>query len=167
MIPPSLNKYLQPNGPVTSGTQTNNMKFDATFQDGAISGRKIHNFNFSSGQGGTLGLGGTQNGDGVLNVNSANGTTVVRLDNTGINIFSGTITGVMVTTTTIQSGTINNAIIGTSNLVGGTANMDLFKTGGTSGVSGTSIFVKTVDFVGSAVTYGTIKSVNGIVVGIS
>ena len=72
-----------------------------------------------------------------------------------------------VTSGTFTSSVLNSNTIGTPVITGGTANMALFQTGGTSGVTGTSIYVKTVNFAGSTTTLGTIISNNGIITSIN
>src|SRR3990167_8720772 len=64
----------------------------AKIQDAAITSAKIDNFSFNQGTGGTLTLGGTNNGDGVLNVNNSVGSNVVTLNNTGLTITNGSVT---------------------------------------------------------------------------
>lgn len=103
---------------------------EAQIQDAAITAAKIGTaaigtanigtLSFNQISGGTAVLGGTVNGDGVLEVNNAGGTVVVRLNNTGILINSGTVTGVTIGTTIYSGGTINNTAIGTPTIIGGT-----------------------------------------------
>ncbi len=67
-------------------------EFQSEVNRGAITLNKIRNFSFSSGSGGTLTLGGTDNGDGVMIVRDSGGTTKVTIDNTGILVTDGNIT---------------------------------------------------------------------------
>lgn len=55
-------------------------------QDGSITNAKIGTITFNKIQGGTAVLGGTANGDGVLVVNNAAGSSVVTLNNEGITV---------------------------------------------------------------------------------
>ena len=48
-------------------------------------------------QGGTLTLGGADNGSGILTVKNSSGTTIVTLNNAGIDVNKGTITGASIT----------------------------------------------------------------------
>ena len=77
-----------------SGTTVQAVQFDTNYQipTGYIDHANIKDFNFSQGSGGTLTLGGTVNGDGILNVNNAAGSPVVQLNNTGITVNNGSIT---------------------------------------------------------------------------
>ena len=75
-------------------------------------------------------------------------------------------------TPAITGGTATNLIIvtptiGTPSLTGGTVNPIAYQVGGTVGVDGTATYVKTVDFVGSTVTYGTIVFTKGIATTVS
>ena len=58
----------------------------------AVTSAKINDFSFNQGTGGTLTLGGTNNGNGVLNVNNAAGSNVVTLNNTGLTVTNGSVT---------------------------------------------------------------------------
>jgi len=48
-------------------------------------------WNFNQASGGTIALGGTANGDGVLTVSNEGGTEIVKLDKTGISVTDGSI----------------------------------------------------------------------------
>lgn len=61
-------------------------------QDAAITNAKINDFSFNKGTGGTLTLGGTNNGSGLLNVQNSSGSNVVTLNNTGLTVNNGSIT---------------------------------------------------------------------------
>ena len=139
----------------------------------AIGTANIGTLSFNQITGGTATIGGTLNGDGVVSVNNAGGTEVVRLDNTGLIVTSGTITSVAfasgtlnagtITSSMFSSGTINNAIIGTPLLTGGTVNPSLYRINGTSGVDGSIVYVKSVNFGGSTTTLGTMSFNKGII----
>ena len=79
--------------PVVDRTEiTTGFGFDAQNERGVIPAAKIKNFSFNQGQGGTLTLGGVNDGNGVLFIKNDAGGTVVRADGTGIiiNSLSGT-----------------------------------------------------------------------------
>lgn len=111
---PVLNKLLFPSdAPVVKNQESVfPLRFDWENEAGVISTSKIrqasigsaqigqavidqaniNNFNFSQGTGGTLTLGGTSNGNGVMQVLNAAGGTVVTASNTGIAVTNGSIT---------------------------------------------------------------------------
>lgn len=60
--------------------------------NGAVTDAKLGNFTFNKGTGGTLTLGGTNNGNGQLIVRSSSGGTICTIDNNGITVSSGSIT---------------------------------------------------------------------------
>lgn len=74
-----LNGFLQPlNAPVTRATEfQNSMDFDSSTDRNTVTFAKIKNFNFNSGFGGTLTLGGTANGNGELYINNASGSLMI------------------------------------------------------------------------------------------
>lgn len=108
-----LNKYLQPpEAPVTQTRKfTKGVDFDlnndnniitslklkdlsvttAKIDNLAVTSAKINDFSFNSGQGGTLTLGGTANGNGVMKVNNSLGSAIVTADNAGILVEGGNI----------------------------------------------------------------------------
>ena len=89
-----LNSNLQPvNSPITNNneTRTTAYKFSSQFERNTITSMNIRDFNFSTGRGGTLALGGTVNGDGFLSVDNNSGTEIVRIDNNGIAVNEGSI----------------------------------------------------------------------------
>lgn len=112
---------------------------------GGIRSTFLGAISFSTLNGGTATLGGVNDGNGLLQVFDSFGTEVVRLDNTGIVISAGTITGV--TVENIDSGTISNAFIGTSVFANGTVRNSVLGTntvvGGTS--SGQVINASTIN----------------------
>lgn len=68
----------------------------------------------------------------------------------------------------INNGTFNNGVIGTPSLTGGTLTPSLenagsYQTGGTGGISGSIVYVKTVNFAGSTTTMGTLVFTNGLI----
>lgn len=89
-----LNEYLQPvNSPVAQNQgAVDSYQFYAQNERNSVTLTKIKNFSFNSGQGGTLTLGGTENGNGLMVVNDASGSTIVTVDNDGITINGGSIT---------------------------------------------------------------------------
>lgn len=107
-----LNAFLQPeNAPVTQPRAETGYQFDTTsdrgmvravqIQDASITNAKIGTaaigtanigtLTFNEISGGTATLGGTSNGNGLLTVNNAAGTEVVKIDNTGIAINNGSL----------------------------------------------------------------------------
>lgn len=89
-----LNEFLQPqNAPVTQASEfKNSMQFDSNTDRNSVTFSKIKNFSFNAGTGGTIQLGGTENGNGFLVVKDASGSTMVTIDNTGVTINSGSLT---------------------------------------------------------------------------
>jgi hypothetical protein len=71
---------------------TSSVDFDITTDRNIIGNTKLKNFSFNAGTGGTIVLGGANNGNGLLKVRSAAGGTAAILDNTGLTIFGGNIT---------------------------------------------------------------------------
>lgn len=61
----------------------------------AIKDRHIENFTFDKAVGGTLTLGGVDNGDGQLNIKDSNGNTIIYGDNTGIRVTQGASTTII------------------------------------------------------------------------
>ena len=83
-------------------------------------------------------------------------------------VTSGTFTSSVLNSNTvgtpaITGGSMNNATFGTPEITGGTLNPTVYQIGGTVGVTGTAIYVKTVNFAGSTTTLGTIIVNTGIV----
>lgn len=64
----------------------------AKIADLAVTSAKIDSFSFNQGAGGTIALGGTANGDGVMLVKDSSGVTKVTADNTGLVITGGKLT---------------------------------------------------------------------------
>lgn len=89
----AFNDYLQPlNAPVTD-TQGAVSAYDFFSQHdrSSIMLSKIRNFSFNQGSGGTITLGGTNNGNGLLLVKDSSGSTIVTANNAGIAITGGNI----------------------------------------------------------------------------
>lgn len=75
-----------------SGYHIKNLSIDtAKIQDASITSAKIDNFSFNQGTGGTLTLGGTLNGNGLLVVKNSAGAAIVNVNNTGITVTGGSI----------------------------------------------------------------------------
>lgn len=85
-----LNQYLMPeNSPIAKNQgQVSSYQFDYENESALISSRKIANFNFSQGQGGTLSLGGTNNGNGILLIKNSLGGTAVSGGSAGLKIYN-------------------------------------------------------------------------------
>src|ERR1700693_719328 len=83
----SLNQYLQPSESPVDNSNTkfvNPVDWDILHGRDTVRAMHIQSLSFSNLTGGTAILGGVANGNGLLTVNNAGGTQVVRLDNTGI-----------------------------------------------------------------------------------
>ena len=107
---------------------------------------------------GTVTIAGPLQANVTLNLGTINNTTIA-----GAGTHSGTlINQKLISGGTYQNGTINNPVIGTPAVSGGTLNPTVYQTQGSAGSAGSIIYVKTVDFVGSAVTLGTLNFSNGI-----
>lgn len=106
------NQYLQPqNSPVANaGGAVPYYEFASQFDRNAINLTKIRNFRFDQAVGGTLTLGGTANGNGVMQVLNSSGGTIVTADNQGITINGGSITINDVSGSTIIDGFGVNSI---------------------------------------------------------
>lgn len=123
---------------------------DSEFDRSAITLTKIRNFSFSSGTGGTIVLGGTNNGNGLLRVKDSSGGTVITLDNSGILVTDGNI---------IVQNTAGGTVIDSEGIVSTTSfeNTSLFN--GAAGLSTTS--TSYVDVSGGVVgTIVTTRSLN-------
>jgi hypothetical protein len=87
------------NSPMTSHRHDTGYQFDTESDRGevksvhiknaSIDEAKIKSFNFNQGTGGTLTLGGTANGNGVLMVKNSSGSAIVTANNTGLSINNG------------------------------------------------------------------------------
>jgi len=92
MLDLNLNPFLQSkDSPLLSDEYTSGYEFDSSLERSSINTSHIRNFSFNSGQGGTLTLGGSGNGNGVLSVENAGGTEKVRADSDGLTITDGKI----------------------------------------------------------------------------
>ena len=76
---------------------TNEQVFNMLTNNGAIKGIYMENgelyFSFTYAQGGTLKLGGSNNGNGLLSILNASGTQVGYIDNTGVHFNQGEFSG--------------------------------------------------------------------------
>lgn len=76
---------------------TNEQVFNMLTNNGAIKGMYMENgelyFSFTYAQGGTLKLGGSNNGNGLLSILDANGSQVGYIDNTGVHFNQGEFSG--------------------------------------------------------------------------
>lgn len=76
---------------------TNEQVFNMLTNNGAIKGMYMENgelyFSFTYAQGGTLKLGGSNNGNGLLSILNASGTQVGYIDNTGVHFNQGEFSG--------------------------------------------------------------------------
>lgn len=91
----------QAEGAVDAQTQAD--IFNKLTNDGAAKGMFIRNeqlyFSFSYAEGGTLVLGGANNGNGKLSIKNAAGTQIGYIDNTGVHFNEGSFTGAVNATT--------------------------------------------------------------------
>jgi hypothetical protein len=78
--------------PVDRGVNVSSLDFDNIYERDVIRSSHIKDFTFNAGTGGTLTLGGTENGNGFLIVRNAAGGTICTIDNTGITVTTGSIT---------------------------------------------------------------------------
>lgn len=76
---------------------TNEQVFNMLTNNGAIKGMYMENgelyFSFTYAHGGTLKLGGSNNGNGLLSILNASGTQVGYIDNTGVHFNQGEFSG--------------------------------------------------------------------------
>lgn len=97
----------------------------------------IGTLSFNEISGGTATLGGTNNGNGLLSLQAANGTEIVKLDNTGLTINQGSMTIKDTNGTTIMDST---GLVSTANFAnGGTTDTNEFNTTSTSYVDVTNM----------------------------
>lgn len=92
-------------------------------------------------------------------------------------ITGGTETNPVINTGTVNTSAFDNGTLGTCQITGGTvgtaliaggtSNQAAYQTGGTAGVSGSIVYVKTVNFAGSTTTLGTLQFLNGLIVSAS
>lgn len=141
-------------------------EFDSQNERNAVNLTKIKNFSFSQGFGGTLTLGGAGNGNGLMLVKDASGSTVVRADNQGINIF-GTAGGTIVSLN--ENGILVNGGNITVNNENGSVVLDSFGIRSTtqfpnnqlvSNPNGTTASTSFVDLTGSSFTITAERDIN-------
>lgn len=104
------------NNSVTDVEKQINMEnvFNLWFQNGKTKGFLLDSngdlyVSFSYARGGTLKLGGVNNGNGLLSILDANGSQVGYIDNTGVNFKKGTFSGQLSAATGTFSGTLSAA----------------------------------------------------------
>lgn len=85
------NRLQSKNSLANRGRFTTGQEFSANTEGNAISTYNVQTLNFGKLKGGTATLGGTTNGDGLLVINNAGGTEIVRADSTGITVNEGSI----------------------------------------------------------------------------
>lgn len=87
-----LDSFLRPvNSPGNDSRSVSGIDFDVYNDRNIITSAKVKDFNFSSGFGGTLVLGGTTNGNGYAEIKNNAGSTIVTIDNNGITVTGGSI----------------------------------------------------------------------------
>lgn len=109
--------------------QTQEDIFNKLSKNGTIKGVKLLNgelyFSFSYASGGTLTLGGPNNGNGLLRILDASGNQIGYINNTGVNFAKGSFTG----SVTASSGTIAGWKILTDYLESEDGTIRLYKSG--------------------------------------
>lgn len=84
-----LDQYLNPApSPINSGSVTTPYDFGFTNERDAVGNFNLKNFSFSKGTGGTLQLGGTANGNGLMTLKDASGVVIMQQDNTGQHFYN-------------------------------------------------------------------------------
>src|SRR4051812_1585387 len=88
-----LDKYMRPlNAPATAPNNfVGGMDFNTNYDRNAVTAVNLRNFSFNAGTGGTLVLGGTNNGNGNFILKDASGSTIVTGNNQGITVTGGNI----------------------------------------------------------------------------
>lgn len=89
-----LDEFGMPkDSPITAGTVSeSSYVYASTNERNSIGNYFLESFNFGKGQGGTITLGGTANGDGYFQLKNAAGSVIVTGDNTGLTVTNGSIT---------------------------------------------------------------------------
>src|SRR3990167_7141376 len=168
--------YKNERGVVTQSTLQSEALGSTTLADGAVTEGKIASFAVTSSKIGTAAVGTTALAGSAVIASKIAATAVTNAKindfdfakGTGvISVASGTISGILLGTSQITGGTLAAALVGTSTLTGGTVNPTVYQTCGTVGTNGTVIYIKTVDFSGSATTSGTVIFNNGIAISIT
>lgn len=150
-----LDEYLFPkNSPITQPVPDTSVEFDlktdsssvlgyhmknlsvttAKIADLAVTSAKINNFSFNKGTGGTLTLGGTSNGNGLMQVLNSSGGTVVNINNQGISVTGGSINVVNSAGSTIMDPT---GLVSITNFVNGNYNASNYISNSVSTATGT------------------------------
>lgn len=173
----TLDPYLRPaNAPIAKPPEyLGNVQADNMFEPHPYPENiQIQKGTFNTTLGGVLTLYDTTGGTKILTVDPDTGQVIISSGTISQILNLGTINSAIFTGTQTNSnvfsggtysgrhegttiGNINNATIGTPSLSAGTVNPSLYQAGGTSGVDGSIIYVKTVDFVGSTTTLGTVR----------
>ncbi len=89
-----LNKHLMPlTAPIAQpGSAVGGMAFNTYYDRNAVTAVNLRNFSFNAGTGGTIVLGGVNNGNGNFIIKDSLGSTIVQGNNQGLTINSGSIT---------------------------------------------------------------------------
>lgn len=132
-----LDRYMRPLNAVNQGSFVGGMEFNTFFDRNAVTAVNLRNFSFNAGTGGTIVLGGTNNGNGNFVLRNSAGSTIVTGNNNGITVTNGSITinnsgGTSVLDST---GLVSTANFSNNNVTRGTLQAI---TGGTSFVDITS-----------------------------
>ena len=114
--------------------------------------------------GGILDLRDKTGGTSILTYNPTTGVVTILGSLVAQSVNTGTYTSITIAGNNPITGTLQNGVYGTALFKGGTVNAILQNNAGTPGVAGTAIYVKTVDFVGSTTTLGTLQFSDGLLI---
>lgn len=140
-----LDRYMRPlNAPVTAPSNfVGGMQFNTNYDRNAVTAVNLRNFSFNAGTGGTIVLGGTNNGNGNFTIKDSLGSTIVTGDNTGLTVTNGSIT-------------VKNSSGSTTLDSKGIVSLSNFNNGGASTISGFNQQIKTStpeDITGATFTF--------------
>lgn len=111
-----LDEFLKVKNDVTDIKETLGFTFDTDNERGVVNNIHLKDFSFNKASGGTVTLGGVNNGNGLLHVIDSSGGTIITADNSGITINSGKLTIKDASNTTIvdANGLVSTANFGTA-----------------------------------------------------
>lgn len=113
--------------------------------------------------GGILTLYDKTGGTALFTYNPATGVITIQGSLVANQVNTGTYTSITLAGQNNVLGTMQNGVYGTAQYTGGTANLAAYQTGGTAGISGSIVYVKTINFAGSTTTLGTLSYTNGLI----
>lgn len=128
----------------------NSFDFNSGYDRNTVTTQKIRDFSFNSGQGGTLTLGGSGNGNGILRVLDSGGTQRVVFGNTGGTITNGNLVLINDSGGTIldNKGVLNQTVL--------TSSVASISSGGTQNIIGTAPTI----FTGSTLSFSLERTQN-------